>query len=80
MPVKWEFYLFQSEYGPAFLVMQPTHLKWSRAASGDQARREGGRRGHYPGTQGARGLELSGLKCKIHQLKLGPADEMMSFF
>ena len=48
-----------------------------------QARREGGRRGHCPGARGfreARGSELSGLKCKIHQLKLRLADAMMFFF
>ena len=28
---------------------------------------------------GARGSELSGLECKIHQLKLWPADAMMFF-
>ena len=31
------------------------------------------------GHRGARGSELSGLKCKIHQLKLRPADAMMFF-
>ena len=36
-----------------------------------------GRRGRCPG---ARGSELSGLECKIHQLKLRPADAMMFFF
>ena len=46
--------------------------------SSNQARREGGaRRGHCPG---ARGSELSDLECKIHQLKLRPADAMMFFF
>ena len=39
-----------------------------------QDRREGGgRRGHCPGARGhrgTRGSELSGLECKIHQLKL----------
>ena len=33
----------------------------------------GGRRGHCPGARGhmgTRGSELSGLECKIHQLKL----------
>ena len=42
----------------------------------------GGRRGHCPGARGhreARGSELSGLECKIHQLKLRPADAMMFF-
>ena len=32
------------------------------------------------GHMGARGSELSGLQCKIHQLKLRPADAMMFFF
>ena len=45
-----------------------------------RARRGGSRKGHCPGTQGARGSELSGLECKIHQLKLRPADAMMLFF
>ena len=31
------------------------------------------------GHMGARGSELSGLECKIHQLKLRPADAMMFF-
>ena len=47
-----------------------------------QARREGGRRGHCLGARGhreARGSELSGLECKIHQLKLRPVDSMMLF-
>ena len=32
------------------------------------------------GHMGPRGSELSGLECKIHQLKLRPADAMMFFF
>ena len=43
----------------------------------------GGRRGHCPGARGhrgTRGSELSGLECKIHQLKLRPAGAMMLFF
>ena len=43
----------------------------------------GGQKGSLsggPGTQGARGSELSGLECKIHQLKLRLADAMMFFF
>ena len=43
----------------------------------------GGRRGHCPGARGhrgTRGFELSGLECKIHQLKLRPAGAMMLFF
>ena len=43
----------------------------------------GGIRGHCPGARGhkgTRGSELSGLECKIHQLKLRPADAMMLFF
>ena len=39
--------------------------------------RGGGQRDHCPG---ARGSKLSGLECKIHQLKLRPADAMMLFF
>ena len=42
-----------------------------------------GRRDHCPGAQkhrGTRGSELSGLECKIHLLKLRPADAMMFFF
>ena len=50
----------------------------------NQDRREGeGRRGHCPGARGhkgTRGSELSGLECKIHQLKLRPAGAMMLFF
>ena len=45
--------------------------------------RRGGRRGHCPGARehrGTRGSELSGLECKIHQLKLRPAGAMMLFF
>ena len=45
--------------------------------------RGGGRRGHCQGARGhrgARGSELSGLECKIHQLKLRPADALMFFF
>ena len=45
--------------------------------------RGGGRRGHCPGARGhrgTRGSELSGLECKIHQLKLRPAGAMMLFF
>ena len=37
----------------------------------------GGRKDHCPG---ARGAELSGLECKIHQLKLRSADAIMFFF
>ena len=47
------------------------------------AERGGGRRGHCPvarGHRGTRGSELSGLECKIHQLKLRPAGAMMLFF
>ena len=43
----------------------------------------GGRRGHCPGARGHRGTggsELSGLECKIHQLKLRPAGAMMLLF
>ena len=32
------------------------------------------------GHRGTRGSELSGLECKIHQLKLRPAGAMMLFF
>ena len=32
------------------------------------------------GHRGTRGSELSGLECKIHQLKLRPAAAMMLFF
>ena len=45
--------------------------------------RGGGRRGHCSGARGhrgTRGSELSGLECKIHQLKLRPAGAMMLFF
>ena len=41
------------------------------------------RSGHCTGARGhtgARGSELSGLECKIYQLKLRPADAMMFFF
>ena len=31
------------------------------------------------GHMGAQGSELSGLECKIHQLKLWPADAIMFF-
>ena len=47
------------------------------------AERGGGRRGHCPGARGHRGTRgsaLSGLECKIHQLKLRPAGAMMLFF
>ena len=47
------------------------------------AERGGGRKGHCPGARrhrGCQGSELSGLECKIHQLKLRPADAMMFFF
>ena len=47
------------------------------------AERGGGKRGHCPGARGhrgARGSELSGLECKIHQLKLRPVGAMMLFF
>ena len=45
-----------------------------------QARREGGRAERVTvwGHRGARGSELSGLECKIHQLKLRPADAMIN--
>ena len=43
-----------------------------------QARREEGAEGGH--CAGARGSELSGLECKIHQLKLRPADLMMFFY
>ena len=56
---------------------------YSGSPSNEQARREGGgQKGSLSGglgTEGARGSELSGLECKIHQLKLRPADAMMFF-
>ena len=55
----------------------PSEPKYTRTqVTYRQARREGVRRGHCPG---ARGSKLSGLECKIHQLKLRPADAMMFF-
>ena len=43
----------------------------------------GDRSGHSSGARGhrrTRGSELSGSECKIHQLKLRPADAMSFFF
>ena len=48
----------------------------------NQARREGGQKASLSGVRGhrgTRGSELLGLECKIHQLKLRPADAMMFF-
>ena len=47
-----------------------------------QARQDGGKAEGIAvgGHRGARGSELSGLECKIHQLKLRPADAMTFFF
>ena len=60
-----------------FFIMIPGTLTMGRPAERE------GRRGHCSearGYRGARGSELSGLECKIHQLKLRPADAMMFFF
>ena len=42
--------------------------------------RGGAERVTVRGHRGARGSELSGLECKIYQLKLRPANAMMFFF
>ena len=44
------------------------------------AERGGAERVTVRGHRGTRGSELSGLECKIHQLKLRPAGAMMLFF
>ena len=46
-----------------------------RPAGGQKGSQSGG-----PGTQGARGSEMSGFECKIHQLKVWSADAIMFFF
>ena len=69
--------------GKVDIISHSTPISFDVLLHMSRTAERGGRRGHCPGARGHRGTrssELSGLECKLHQLKLRPAGAMMLFF